>query len=67
MHGIRSRTKLYNVIYTIFKPLYPFLRIAKTLATDTDKLGKAMITVAEKGYSKRILEMKDIYELSKAK
>ena len=60
-HGIRSSTKLYNVLYVILKPIFPILRrLSPTSVTTTDQLSSAMITVARDGYKKPILEMEDI-------
>lgn len=61
LHGIRSRTTLYNIIYPI---LYPFMLIAKVVApdsiTDTERLGQAMLGIARSGYPKKILRNSDI-------
>ena len=64
--GIRSRTKLYNALYTIFTPLYPILnRLFPRYITSTDRVGKAMIEVTQKEFSKKHLENRDINELIK--
>jgi uncharacterized protein YbjT (DUF2867 family) len=61
LHGIRSRTKLYNAMYAVLGPLYPVVKaIAPGYATTTEQLGRAMIAVARKGFAKRILESRDI-------
>ncbi|MFL5731001.1 MAG: NAD-dependent epimerase/dehydratase family protein [Cytophagaceae bacterium] len=60
LNGIRSKTKLYNAIYFVFKPLYFLLKPFKGMVTDTSSMGKAMINVALKGYEKKILESSDI-------
>lgn len=61
LHGIRSKTAWYQVIYTITAPLWTWLgRIAPTYVTTTEKLGRAMIAVARHGYPKRVLESEDI-------
>jgi len=61
LHGIRSRTKLYNAMYAIVGPLYPVVKaIAPGYATTTEQLGRAMIAVARRGFAKRILESQDI-------
>jgi uncharacterized protein YbjT (DUF2867 family) len=60
LHGIRSRTKLYNAMYAVLGPLYPVVKaIAPGYATTTEQLGRAMIAVARKGFAKRILESQD--------
>jgi uncharacterized protein YbjT (DUF2867 family) len=61
MHGIKSRTALYRIPYTLMSPLTPFLRRAfPNAVTTTEILGRAMINVAKNGYPKPILETKDI-------
>jgi hypothetical protein len=62
--GIRSRTRLYNIMYAIFTPLYYVLRPFKGLVTDTGSLGRAMIRAVASGYGKQILEVKDINALA---
>jgi uncharacterized protein YbjT (DUF2867 family) len=65
LHGIRSSTRWYNAAYAIIRPIYPLLRrIAPTMITTTEKLGKAMIAVARNGYSTHVLEMSDINRLA---
>jgi uncharacterized protein YbjT (DUF2867 family) len=61
LHGIRSKTKLYQFFYTAFNPILPLLKSAfpKSLLT-TEELGRAMLNVARNGYSKPLLETADI-------
>ncbi len=61
LHGIRSKTRLYQFFYTIFNPILPLLKSAFPQAiTTTEQLGRAMLKVAKNGYPKTILESKDI-------
>lgn len=61
LHGIRSSTGWYNAMYAVLKPLYPLLnRIAPTMFTTTEQLGRAMISVARSGYERHVLETVDI-------
>jgi uncharacterized protein YbjT (DUF2867 family) len=61
LHGIRSRTKLYNAMYAVLAPLYPVVKaIAPGYAATTEQLGRAMIAVARKGFPRPILESQDI-------
>ena len=61
LHGIRSATRWYNAMYLGLRPLYPILRrVAPTMITTTERLGRAMLAVARRGYSGPILEMADI-------
>ena len=61
LHGVRSKTRLYQFLYDILAPIQPLLkgRLPKYITT-TEQLGRAMITVAKNGYSKPILESLDI-------
>ncbi|MDP9278785.1 MAG: NAD-dependent epimerase/dehydratase family protein [Gemmatimonadota bacterium] len=61
LHGIRSRTRWYNAMYSIARPLFPVLKkIFPDSVTTTEQLGKAMIAVARSGSSARVLETPDI-------
>jgi uncharacterized protein YbjT (DUF2867 family) len=60
MKGIRSKTRLYRAVYTIFGPLYPLMKRFDAAVTSTDRVGRAMIHVALKGYKKRVLENREI-------
>jgi hypothetical protein len=65
LHGIRSSTRWYNLAYAVIGPIYPLLRrIAPTMITTTEQLGRAMIAVARNGYSTHVLETADINRLS---
>ena len=61
LHSIRSRTRIYNVLYPL---LYPFMLLAKVVApksvTDTERLGRAMLHIAKRGYPKKVLGNPDI-------
>jgi hypothetical protein len=61
MHGIRSKTALYRIIYSLTAPL---LRAAHKYfpryLTTTEQLGRAMLKVAGHGYPKPVLESLDI-------
>jgi uncharacterized protein YbjT (DUF2867 family) len=64
LHGIRSSTGWYNAMYAVIKPLYPILkRVAPTMFTTTEQLGRAMISVARNGYERHVLETVDINRL----
>lgn len=67
LKGIRSRTKGYNLFYTIFKPFYFLLKPFKNVVTDTSSLGKAMINIAGNGYHKKIIDVADINTLARGK
>jgi uncharacterized protein YbjT (DUF2867 family) len=61
LHGIKSRTRLYNVLYPL---LYPLMVVAKRVTpkfvTTTERIGQAMLRIAKKGFPKRVLENPDI-------
>jgi uncharacterized protein YbjT (DUF2867 family) len=64
MHGIRSKTKLYQTFYTVLNPVLPLLKSAfPQYITTTEQLGRAMLRVAKQGFPKPILETKDIDSL----
>ena len=65
LHGIRSRTRWYNGMYAVLRPVFGVLgRLAPTMIITTEQLGRAMIAVARNGYATKILEMADISRLS---
>jgi uncharacterized protein YbjT (DUF2867 family) len=64
LHGIRSKTRLYQALYTALNPILPLLRSAfPKYVTTTEQLGRAMLKVAKQGYARPILESKDINAL----
>ena len=63
MKGIKSSTNLYDAIYRIVAPLYPLLKHLPSMVTSSVQLGKAMISVVHSGYTKKILESRDINEI----
>ncbi len=64
LHGIKSRTAAYRIGYTIAAPLMAVLVAAlPKLATTTEQIGRAMLTVARRGYPSRVLETADINQV----
>jgi uncharacterized protein YbjT (DUF2867 family) len=64
LHGIRSKTKLYQTFYTVLNPVLPVLKsVFPQYITSTEQLGRAMLRVAKQGFPKPILETKDINTL----
>lgn len=65
LHGIRSRTRLYNALYPA---LYPLMLLTKAIApkfvTTTERIGQAMLRIAKNGFGKKILGNGDINEAS---
>lgn len=64
MHGIKSRTLTYRIIYGLIAPILPLLeRRLPQYVTSTEQVGKAMLVLARAGSEKRILECADINRL----
>jgi uncharacterized protein YbjT (DUF2867 family) len=64
LHGIKSKTRLYQAFYTVLNPLFPLFKFAFPQSiTTTEQLGRAMLQVARRGFPKSILESKDINSL----
>jgi uncharacterized protein YbjT (DUF2867 family) len=65
LHGIRSKTRIYRIVYAIIGPLFPLLdRLAPRLVTTTERVGRAMLRVAQAGASQPILENRDINRIA---
>jgi hypothetical protein len=61
LHGARSKTASYRLLYTLTKPLLPVLRWAfPNQILTTEQIGLAMLSLARHGYTKKVLESKDI-------
>ena len=59
--GIRSRVKAYQILITVFGPLFPLgVRTLPSLFTTTERLGRAMLRVVQGRADKYILEVSDI-------
>jgi uncharacterized protein YbjT (DUF2867 family) len=59
LHGVKSKTKLYQFFYNLMGPIYPVLKKFNSITT-TEQVGRAMIKVAKSGYQKSHLENSDI-------
>lgn len=65
MHGVRSRTRLYRVLYRLGAPLAPLARrLFPSQVTTTERVGLAMLRVSRNGPPSRVLETRDINALS---
>ena len=61
LHGARSKTASYRVLYTLTKPLLPVLGwVFPNHILTTEQIGLAMLSVAKHGYPERVLESRDI-------
>ncbi len=68
VHGAKSKTKLYRVSYIVLTPLFPlFKKLFPNSVITTETLALAMITIARQGYSKQVLENRDITKISNFK
>jgi hypothetical protein len=64
LHGARSRTRWYRVIFGLTGLLFPALKAAFPDAfTTTEQVGRAMLGVARTGYAKPVLDPRDIDSL----
>ena len=61
LHGIKSRTSWYRILYALSGRLLPFLqpRLPKYVTT-TEQVGRAMLKVVKHGAPKTVLENSDI-------
>jgi uncharacterized protein YbjT (DUF2867 family) len=67
MHGVRSKTALYQAVYSGLRPVLPLLlRMFSRQLTTTEQIGRAMIAVARDGYPKQVLEPADIVSAGQA-
>ena len=65
VHGARSRTAAYRVLYAVTRPLLPLLRrLMPGYILTTEQFGRAMLIVARRGAPKRVLESRDINALA---
>ncbi len=64
LHGIKSKTKLYQIFYTVLAPLLPIMYKAfPHYVTTTGQVGRAMLIVAKQGTPKSVLENSDINKI----
>ena len=65
VHGEKSRTPAYRIMYAVMKPLLPLLkRIMPGQVVTTEQFGQAMLIVSRQGTPKRVLESADIHALA---
>jgi uncharacterized protein YbjT (DUF2867 family) len=61
LHGARSKTRSYQVFYSLAKPLLPLLhKLFPNYVFTTEEIGQAMLTLARSAYPKHVLETRDI-------
>jgi hypothetical protein len=62
---VRSKTGWVQSVYSVVAPLYPLIhRLLPNNSTTTANLGRAMIQVAVRGYSKPVLYSSDFNRLA---
>src|SRR5262252_814526 len=65
MHGVRSRTAGYRLLYSVTAPLLPLLRrMFPNQILTTEEMGWAMLNAARHGAPTRVLESRDIHHLA---
>lgn len=65
MKGVRSRTRMYQLFYSVMSPVTPLLRrMLPGLISTTVNIGQAMIALAANGHEKRILDSRDINRIA---
>jgi uncharacterized protein YbjT (DUF2867 family) len=63
LHGIKSKTKSYQIFYNVTMPIFPMLKaIFPRHIVTTEEMGRAMLNVANHGFPKHILEAGDIIQ-----
>jgi uncharacterized protein YbjT (DUF2867 family) len=62
LDGIRSKTRVYQIVLVLAAPVLPLLRRAfpKSIST-TREIGQAMLSVARNGWPRPLLQPKDIH------
>ncbi|MDM0050782.1 NAD(P)H-binding protein [Variovorax sp. J22R115] len=64
MHGVRSKTALYQAAYVIAKPVFGLLRRwAPSRVTTSVQVGRAMLVAAKRGAPAPLVEVPDINAL----
>jgi uncharacterized protein YbjT (DUF2867 family) len=64
MHGVKSKTRLYQLMYDIIRPFYPLV-MKSTVVLTSEQLGKAMISVARDGYPNPIIESHELKKIGR--
>jgi uncharacterized protein YbjT (DUF2867 family) len=65
LHGIKSRTALYRLVYSLARPFWrPLQRAFPNSVCTTEQIGRAMLRVARVGAPKPVLEARDIIAIA---
>ena len=62
-NGIKAKTKIYNLFYSLMTPFYPIMKIIPSITTSS-KLGKAMINCFYFPSKEKYIDNKKINKLS---
>lgn len=65
LHGIRSKSKIYQLFYSMFGPILWLVRLNSRLATTTEAVGRAMLQAVRYLPSKHIFDNTDINRLAR--
>ena len=63
-NGIKAKTKLYNLFYSLMKPFYPLMKLIPSITTSS-KLGLSMINCVCYPINEKYLDNRKINRLSK--
>ncbi|MEK4738908.1 hypothetical protein MHH66_21820 [Bacillus sp. FSL H8-0492] len=63
-NSVKSKTKLYQLMYDVMKPFNPLLKRFGSVIT-SEQLGRAMVRVGKEGYSNSIIESSDLKKIGK--
>jgi uncharacterized protein YbjT (DUF2867 family) len=67
LHGVRSRTAAYRILYSLTAPLIPLLRwMFPNQILTTEEMGCAMLNAVRRGAPAHVLETRDIRRLATA-
>lgn len=63
MHGVRSQTRQYRLIYMLFKPFNPLLKRLNAVIT-SEQLGQVIVHLAKTGNTKEVLEKEQLKKIA---
>lgn len=66
LYGVKSKTRAYRLLYPLLWPFITLLRpLMPGVILTTENLGLAMLNAARLGEGDKVMESKDIYQLSR--
>lgn len=63
LHGVKSKTKVYRLLYNGLRPFTPLLLKSSSVIT-SEQIGKAMIRVAKNGFPNPVIESRQLRRIS---